>query len=227
MTIGIQENLEKVRSRIQQACDLAGRSSEEVSLVAVSKKKSVQDIREALEVGLLVFGENRVQEARLKVHELPPHLQWHMIGHLQSNKARDAVRFFHMIESLDSFALAMELEKSCEAFSKTIAVLLQVNVSGEASKHGFSPESIKDEIKTLNDLARLEIHGFMTMAPWTPEPEKVRPCFRRLREVRDTCEDVMGVPFPILSMGMSGDFEIAIQEGATHIRIGTALFGPR
>jgi pyridoxal phosphate enzyme (YggS family) len=150
-----------------------------------------------------------------------------MIGHLQSNKCRDAVYFFEMIESIDSLALADELNKACEKFGKTMPVLLEVNMAGESSKFGFKPEQLLDELEGINAHRRLEIHGLMTVAPWTPEPEKIRPIFRQLRELKEKCESLLGAPLPHLSMGMSGDFEVAIEEGATLVRIGTALFGPR
>jgi hypothetical protein len=148
-----------------------------------------------------------------------------MIGHLQTNKARDAVQLFEMIQSVDSLHVAAELNKCAERFAKTMPVLLEVNLAGEASKFGYRPEQLLGELPALNALRRLELHGLMTMAPWTPEPEKVRPVFRRLRELKAQCEEVLGAPLPHLSMGMTSDFEVAIEEGATLVRIGTALFG--
>jgi pyridoxal phosphate enzyme (YggS family) len=150
-----------------------------------------------------------------------------MIGHLQSNKARDAVSMFSMIQSVDSLSLAEELNKRAEQAAKTIPILLEVNIVGEASKFGYKPEQLLSDFERLNALPRLEIHGLMTIPPWTPLPERVRPVFRRLRELKGECEQQLGAPIPHLSMGMSGDFEVAIEEGATLIRIGTALFGER
>jgi pyridoxal phosphate enzyme (YggS family) len=150
-----------------------------------------------------------------------------MIGHLQSNKARDAVALFSMIESVDSLHLAQELDKWAEKQAKTMPILLEVNIAGESSKFGYKPEAVLRELGEMNRLGRLEVHGLMTIAPWTTDAEKVRPVFRKLRELKSECEQVLGAPLEHLSMGMSGDFEVAIEEGATMVRIGTALFGPR
>jgi pyridoxal phosphate enzyme (YggS family) len=184
-------------------------------------------VRAAAELGLTLFGENRVQEAKVKIGQCPGRLHWHMIGHLQSNKCRDAVHFFECIQSVDSLALAEEINKWAERAAKTMPVLLEVNVAGESSKFGYKPEHLVAEVSRLNALRRLELQGLMTIAPWTSEPEKVRPVFRRLRELKEQCEQVLGAPLPHLSMGMSGDYEVAIEEGATIIRVGTALFGAR
>jgi len=154
-------------------------------------------------------------------------LRWHMIGHLQSNKCRDAVELFKMIQSVDSLSLAQEINKRAEQAATTMPVLMEVNVAGEASKFGYRPEQLLAELKELNALPRIEIHGLMTMPPWSAEAEKAQPHFRRLRELKERAEAVLGAPLPHLSMGMSGDFEIAIEEGATMVRIGTELFGPR
>jgi hypothetical protein len=174
-----------------------------------------------------LFGENRVQEAKIKIGQCPGNLEWHMIGHLQSNKCRDAVHFFRMIQSVDSLALAQEIEKWCEKASRTMPILLEVNLAGESSKFGFHPDRLLGELAEINSLRRLEIHGLMTIAPWTEDPEKVRPVFRGLRALKIQCEEILGAPLPHLSMGMSGDFEVAIEEGSTVVRIGSALFGPR
>lgn len=223
----LEANLSSIQQQIAAACENAGRNPAEVTLLAVSKGHTIDRVHEASELGLTCFGENKIQEAKLKIPQGPRNAEWHFIGHLQTNKARDAVRLFHMIHGVDSFHLAEALQESCEKQARTARVLLEVNVSGEASKHGFRPAEVIERIEDLNDFGRLEIHGFMTMAPWTPEPEKTRPVFRQLNELRKECEDVMGVPFPVLSMGMSNDFEIAIEEGSTIVRIGTSLFGKR
>jgi pyridoxal phosphate enzyme (YggS family) len=220
-------NWRKVEERINAACARGKRSRSEVTLLAVSKGQSPEMVRAAADLGHTLFGENKVQEGKAKVSLCPGRLQWHLIGHLQSNKCRDAVHFFNMIESVDSLSLAAEVNKAAEKLAKTIPVLLEVNVAGESSKFGFTPQQALDEFEQINALPRIEIHGLMTIAPWTPEPEKVRPVFRRLRELKEQCEAKLGVPLPHLSMGMSGDFEVAIEEGATIVRIGTALFGPR
>jgi pyridoxal phosphate enzyme (YggS family) len=223
----LASNLENVRRRIEAACARAGRDPAEVTMVAVSKGQPPQVVRTAADLGLTLFGENKVQEARSKIPLCPGRLRWHMIGHLQSNKARDAVHFFEMVQSVDSLGLAEELDRLAGRAAKSLAVLLEVNIAGEASKFGYPPERLLADLPALNALKRLEIHGLMTMAPWSPEPERARPVFRRLRELRGQCEQTLGAPLAHLSMGMSGDFEVAIEEGATLVRIGTALFGER
>jgi len=185
----------------------------------------VEMIEEAAGLGLRIFGENKVQEAKGKVPQCSSRFQWHMIGHLQSNKARDAVQLFSMIQSVDSLSLAEEVNKWAEKLSKRMPILIEVNTGGEGSKYGFKPDSIP--IEEINALSRLEVQGLMTVAPYTTAPERVRPYFRKLRELRDECSERLGAPLPHLSMGMSGDFEIGIEEGATIVRVGTALFGPR
>lgn len=220
-------NWENVQVRMRQACARADRDPASVTLVAVSKNQPPAVVRAAADLGLTLFGENRVQEAKAKIGLCPSRLRWHMIGHLQSNKCRDAVHFFEMIQSVDSLALAQEINKWAEKSARRMKILLEVNLAGEASKFGYRPTTLLTELKAINDLPRLEIHGLMTMAPWTPEPEKVRPVFRQLRELRTQCDQILGAPLPHLSMGMSGDFEVAIEEGATLVRIGTALFGER
>src|SRR5208283_2229082 len=144
--------------------------------------------------GLTLFGENRVQEARVKIGQCPGRLQWHLIGHLQSNKCRDAVHFFAMIQSVDSLALALEINKWAEKSARTMPVLIEVNVAGESSKFGFTPEKVLAELKDVNRLAKIEVHGLMTVAPWARDLEKVRPVFRRLRELKGQCEDILGAP---------------------------------
>ena len=220
-------NLENIRRRITESCGRVDRDPTEVTLMAVSKGHPPATIRAASELGLTLFGENRVQEAKVKIGQCPGSVHWHLIGHLQSNKCRDAVQFFEMVQSVDSLPLAQELNKWADKHAKTMPILLEVNVAGESSKFGYPPGRLLEELKALNDLRRLEIHGLMTVAPWTQEPEKVRPVFRKLRELKVQAEDILGAPLPVLSMGMSGDFEVAIEEGATIVRVGTALFGRR
>ncbi len=221
------ENLAQVQQRIAAACERCNRSTEEVQLVAVGKKFSSTIIREAVDCGLTLFGENRVQEAKVKIPDCPGHLRWHFIGNLQTNKCRDAVAFFDMLHAVDSLHLAEELNKRCEQIAKVMPILLEVNVSGEGSKHGFTPEKAAKAMESFFDFPQLELHGLMTMAPFSCQPENARPYFQKLREVKNACEDNLGAPLPELSMGMSGDFEVAIEEGATLVRLGTALFGPR
>lgn len=225
--VSLADNLNSIQQRIRAACARGGREANSVTLLAVAKTHPPETIRAAAELGLGLFGENKVQEAKAKIPLCPGRLRWHFIGHLQSNKCRDAAHFFEMIQSVDSLALAQELDKWCDKAAKTMPVLLEANIAGEGSKFGYAPDRLLAELVQINTLPRLEIHGLMTVAPWTPEPEKVRPVFRRLRELKEQCEQILGAPLPHLSMGMSGDFEIAIEEGATIVRIGSALFGPR
>ncbi len=225
--MSLADNLENVQQRIQAACERAGRDPDGVTLLAVTKGQPPEVVAEAARLGQALFGENKVQEARAKIPLGPGRVRWHFIGHLQSNKCREAVELFEMIQSVDSLSLAMEINKRAEAAARTMPVLLEVNVAGEASKFGYAPERLLAELKELNALPRLEIRGLMTVPPWTAEPEKARPHFRQLRELKGQAETVLGAPMPHLSMGMSGDFELAIAEGATLVRIGTALFGPR
>jgi pyridoxal phosphate enzyme (YggS family) len=223
----LQDNLNSIQQRIRAACQRAGREPDSVTLLAVSKTHPPDTIQVAADCGLIFFGENKVQEAKAKIPLCPGKLRWHFIGHLQSNKCRDAVELFEMIQSVDSLPLAREISKRCEQAAKTMPVLLEVNLAGEASKFGYKPEQLLAELKEINSLTRIEIRGLMTVPPWSPDAEDSRPHFRRLRELKTQCEKILGAPLPHLSMGMSGDFEIAIEEGATMVRIGTALFGPR
>ena len=225
--MNLADNLEKVRQRIRAACDRADREPNSVMLLAVSKTHPPETVKAAADCGQIFFGENKVQEAKAKIPLCPGILRWHFIGHLQSNKCRDAVELFEMIQSVDSLSLAQEINKRAEQTAKRMPVLIEVNVAGEASKFGCQPERLLAELKELNALPRLEIRGLMTVPPWSPEAEASRPHFRRLRELKQRAEQVLGAPLPHLSMGMSGDFEIAIEEGATIVRVGTALFGPR
>jgi pyridoxal phosphate enzyme (YggS family) len=225
--VSLQDNLNSVRLRIRAACDRCDREPNSVTLLAVSKTHPPETIQAAADLGLLVFGENKIQEAKTKIPSCPGKLRWHFIGHLQSNKCRDAVELFEMIQGVDSLPLAQEISKRAEQSAKTMPVLLEVNVAGESSKFGYQPEKLLAELKELKALPRIQIHGLMTVPPWTAEPETARPHFKRLRELKKQCEEILAVPLPHLSMGMSGDFEVAIEEGATIVRIGTALFGPR
>jgi PLP dependent protein len=225
--VDLAANLERIQQHIYAACKRAGRDPNSVTLLPVTKSQPPEVVAAAAELGLAVFGENKVQEARAKIPLCPGKLRWHFIGHLQSNKCRDAVGLFAMIESVDSLPLAQELNKRAEQAAKTMPILLEVNAAGEGSKFGYAPEKLLAEIKEINSLPRLETHGLMSVPPWSPEPEKSRPHFRRLRELKEQCEQILGAPLPHLSMGMSSDFEVAIEEGATIVRVGTALFGPR
>jgi len=223
----LQENLTRIRSRIDQACERSGRQPDSVRLMAVSKNQPPERVAEAASAGLTLFGENRIQDAKVKIPLCPGQLEWHFIGHLQSNKSRDAVSLFQVVQGVDSLALAEELQKQALKQARSLPILLEVNVAGESSKFGWNPDRLLAELPQLNALNRLEVHGLMTIAPYAVDPEQVRPIFRRLRELRDRCTDLLGAPLPVLSMGMSGDLEVAIEEGATLVRVGTALFGER
>lgn len=225
--MSLAENHNLIQQRIRTACDRCGRDPNSITLLAVSKTHPPQSIQELSECGQLVFGENKVQEAKAKIPLCPGKLRWHFIGHLQSNKCRDAVELFSMVQGVDSLGIAQEINKRAEQAAKTMPVLLEVNVAGEASKFGYKPELMLAELKELNKLSRLEIHGLMAIPPFSPVAEKSRPYFRTLRELKERAEAALGAPLPVLSMGMSDDFEIAIEEGSTMVRVGTALFGPR
>jgi hypothetical protein len=225
--MGFQENLDSIRRRIAAACARAGREENSVTLLAVSKTHPPTAIQTAVACGQLYFGENKIQEAKAKIPLCPGKARWQFIGHLQSNKVRDAVELFEMIQGVDSLGIAREISKRAEQAAKTMPVLLEVNVAGEGSKFGYQPEKLLAELTELNALPKIELHGLMAIPPFTPVPETARPYFQRLRELKVECEKILGVPLPHLSMGMSGDFEVAIEEGATLVRLGTALFGER
>ena len=225
--MNIAENLDSIRQRIAAACARAGRDVNRVTLLAVSKSHPPETIRAAVDGGQIYFGENKIQEAKAKIPLCPGKARWQFIGHLQSNKVRDAVELFEMIQGVDSLAIAQEISKRAVQFGKTMPILIEVNVAGEASKFGYAPEKLLAELNELNALPKIEIHGLMAIPPFTLEPEKARPYFQKLRELKVECEKILGAPLPHLSMGMSGDFEVAVEEGSTMVRIGTALFGER
>jgi pyridoxal phosphate enzyme (YggS family) len=218
--------LAKVQDAIATAAHRARRDPAEIELIAVSKTHPVESVQEAMRAGVTRFGENKVQEARGKIEALGRGV-WHLIGHLQTNKARDAVRLFDSIDSLDRLELAEEVARRAEAAGKIQNVLLQVNMAGESTKFGCAPEAARALAEAINALPRLCLRGLMTIAPYAPEPEKSRPHFAGLRALRDKIEADTGLRLPELSMGMSGDFTVAVEEGSTSVRIGTALFGER
>ncbi|HEV7785909.1 MAG TPA: YggS family pyridoxal phosphate-dependent enzyme [Thermoanaerobaculia bacterium] len=228
----VKERLARVRDRIEKACRRSGRSADSVTLVGASKTQGPALLAEAWEAGLRVFGENRVQEAVAKSRELPApilDIEWHLIGPLQSNKVRPAVELFRAVHSIDRPRIAEALDREAAACGKAIDGFLEINLGGEESKHGFVPEGLADAVRPLAGLSHLRIAGLMAIPPPGEAPEDSRPWFRKLRELRD---DLAGRPewqgFPgWLSMGMSDDFEVAVEEGATHVRVGSALFGPR
>ncbi len=223
----IAERVARVRERIQRACEQAGRDPDSVLLVAIAKNHPPEAVRAAAECGIRVIGENRVQEAAAKIPLCPGHLDWHMVGHLQSNKVRPALRLFSTIHSVDSADLLRRIARLAADEGVRPRVLLEVNVSGERSKFGLAPEQVPEVITAAQDLPAIELVGLMTMPPFFEQPEKVRPFFAALRELRDRCVRDLKVALPELSMGMSHDFEYAILEGATMIRVGTDIFGPR
>jgi len=225
--ITLHDKLADVQRRIAGACERAGRAPETVRLVAVSKKQSAEAIRSLVEAGHRLFGENRVQELRAKVPLLPGDVIWHLIGPLQRNKVRQVLPLVRMIESVDSLEVATAINKVAAELGLFPEVLLEINLAGEASKHGFSPDAMEGVIEQLLEMDRLEIRGLMAVPPIVEEPEAARPFFVRLRELRDRLETDLRIGLPELSMGMSGDFEVAIEEGATIVRVGTALFGAR
>ena len=223
----LEENYSRLCGEIRQAAERAGREPAAVRLLAVSKKMPAERLRILWGLGHRLFGENRVQEARAKIPEMPAGGEWHFIGGLQTNKAKEAVEWFDVIESVDRPELAAELQKRAEVAGKNLKVLIEVNVGGEAAKHGAKPEDAGALLNAINGMSRLEVRGLMAIPPFREEPEEARPFFRKLREIRDHLEQSSGAALPELSMGMSHDFPVAIAEGASLVRIGTALFGPR
>lgn len=227
MTIG--ENVLRVTERIAQAAERALRDARDVKLVAVTKTIPLPSIIEAVEAGITCVGENRVQEAATKFARGAPAVEKHFVGHLQRNKAKKALELFDMIESVDTVPLAREISCRCEQVGRSIDALVEVNTSGEGSKFGFDPEDAVQAIDEMAGLPGLRIVGLMTVGAFLPDPEDVRPCFRLLRETRNSVEErvIPGVSMEHLSMGMTDDFEVAIEEGATIVRIGRAIFGER
>lgn len=223
----ISRRLAGILERINSAAARAGREPGSVRLVAVSKTHPSEAVAEAAAAGQRVFGESRVQEARQKIPRCPGGLEWHFIGHLQKNKVRQAVALFGFFHGIDSLALAQALDRVAGETGSAVAGLLEVNVSGEATKRGFTPASARAEFAALAALPHLRLRGLMTMAPYSDNPEDARPVFRALRELRGELQKTHGHPLPELSMGMSGDFETAIEEGATLVRVGTSIFGER
>ncbi|MGD8992045.1 MAG: YggS family pyridoxal phosphate-dependent enzyme [Desulfobacterales bacterium] len=226
----MKQRLHQVMERIQQASQACGRDAESVRLVAVSKTIASATVRSALEAGVTILGENYVQEAREKFKALVQYpVSWHFIGHLQSNKAKYAVRLFDLIHSVDSLKLAQEVDRQAAKVGKIQQILVQVNISGEDTKSGIAADETMDLISDISQMNNLSVQGLMTMPPYFYQPEKVRPFFAALRKLRNEIEGchIPNVSLPELSMGMTGDFEVAIQEGATLVRIGTAIFGER
>jgi hypothetical protein len=223
----IAENLERVREEIAQAEAKAGRVVDNVDLVAITKTHPTEKVLEAIEAGQILFGESRVQEARVKIPELPSNLRWHFVGHLQKNKIRHALPLFELFHGVDSLSLAQDLDRIANEDAMHPRVLLEVNLAGEGSKFGFKPETVRTEMESLLALPRLSIEGLMTIPPLAEEAEASRKFFVQLRDLRDALEKEFDLKLPQLSMGMTNDFIVAIEEGATLVRVGTAIFGER
>ena len=221
----IAANLAAVEDRIAAAAVRAGRDPAGVRLVSVTKTFGPEAVTEAIRAGASLLGENRVQEAAAKI-PLCPSAEWHLIGHLQGNKVRRALALFSTFHSVDTVKLLEEIAAASDESGRRPDLLLEVNVAGEASKFGFRPADVADALRAASSLG-LSVTGLMTVPPFRPEPEAVRPAFRALRELRDRLQDETGCGLPELSMGMSHDFEVAIEEGATFVRVGTAIFGSR
>src|SRR5437660_4154876 len=223
----IQKHLERVRAQIAEAAEKSGRQPADVELVAITKTHDAERVREAHEAGQQVFGESRVQEARSNIPKLPSNLCWHLVGHLQKNKIRHALPLFELIHSVDSLALAEDINRIAEEEGMHPHVLIEVNVAGEGSKFGFRPETLRAEMESLLALPRLSILGLMTIPPIAEEGEASRKYFVELRELRDRLQTEFHVDLAQLSMGMTQDYAIAVEEGATLVRVGTAIFGER
>ena len=226
----LKQRLEQIRQRIRQAAESCGRDADSVRLVAVSKTVAADIVKEAIEAGVTILGENYVQEARDKFNALVQYpVSWHFIGHLQSNKAKYAVRLFDLIHSVDSLKLARELDKQAAKVDKIQQILVQVNISGEDTKSGISADEAPRLIAEIGRLKNIAVKGLMTMPPYFYQPQKVQPFFAALRNLRDQMREqsLPNVSLDELSMGMTGDFEVAIKEGATLVRLGTAIFGER
>jgi len=222
----IKERVKEVINEIQETALKSGRNPKEIRLLAATKSVPPERILEAIEAGIRIIGENYVQEAQKKYELIGPRVSWHMIGRLQTNKAKYAVRLFEVIHSLDSLKLAQELQKAAERQGKKVKVMIQVNLSGEITKGGISPDKVKELSERVLEFPNLELIGLMTIPPYSENPEDSRPFFRKLRELKEKLNRE-GFPLTELSMGMSNDFKVAIEEGATILRIGTLIFGPR
>ena len=225
----ITENLEQVRKNIDEACRMAGRDPKEVTLIAVSKTKPVSMLKEAYDAGARCFGENKVQEIMDKHPQLPEDIQWHMIGHLQRNKVKYIVDKVSMIHSVDSLRLAQTIEQEAAKHNVCVPVLLEVNVAQEESKFGLKMDEVHPLIETIADFPHIKVHGLMTIAPYVENAEDNRDFFRQLKKLSVDIEakNINNVSMSVLSMGMTGDYQVAVQEGATMVRVGTGIFGER
>ena len=225
----IKNNLEIINGKIKKAALKANRNPEEIKLVAVTKTATIEQIKEAISAGVKIIGENKVQEAKEKYQILSADIEWHLVGHLQTNKAKYAVEIFDCTHSVDSIKLAQEINKRSFQFGKIMDVLVEVNVSGEETKYGIKPEEVEPFIKKISEFPRIRVRGLMTIVPIVEDKEEVRPYFRKLRELSEKIKskNIENVKMDYLSMGMTEDFEIAIEEGANMVRIGRGIFGFR
>jgi pyridoxal phosphate enzyme (YggS family) len=225
----VASNLTEIRRKITEACQRCGRNAEEITILGASKSQPMERLIWAWEAGLRVFGENRVQEAQSKMPLLPAATEWHLIGPLQSNKAKKAVPLFRTIHSVDRPKIAWALDREATRLGRSLQAFVEVNLAAEATKHGFLPTDLPARLEPLTALETLQIVGFMAIPPFEPDPEGARDWFRQLRRLRDElcARPEWGKCPGLLSMGMSHDYPIAVEEGATHVRIGTSLFGPR
>jgi len=221
----IADNLKSVTQRIARCCERSGRPESAVKLVCVTKEADIEDIQTAILAGVTDIGENRVQSAASKYEAIGNRVTWHLIGHLQTNKAKDAVRIFSLIHSIDSIRIAEAVDREAQKIGKVQDVLLQINVSGESTKFGACPEDVDGIIEEISLYGNINVKGFMTIAPQTGDPESVRKYFCALREFRDRLDPARKAGYSALSMGMTDDFEVAIEEGSTIVRIGSAIFG--
>ena len=223
----LAENLENVLAQIAQPAVKAGRTEADIELVAITKTHPAAKVREAIEAGQTLFGESRVQEGRAKIPELPSNIRWHFVGHLQKNKIRHALSLFELFHSVDSLALAQEMNRIAADEGMHPRVLLEVNVAGEGSKFGFPPDKLREQMEELLAVQRLSVLGLMSIPPLADKAEASRKYFVQLREVRDRLQTEFRVDLPQLSMGMTQDYSVAVEEGATLVRVGTAIFGER
>lgn len=223
----VKDNLETINKKIKEAALKVNRDPQEIKLVAVTKTATLEQIKEAINEGVKIIGENKVQEAKGKYQVLTTEVKWHLIGHLQTNKVKYAVEIFDLIHSVDSIKLAKEIDNRSVQFKKTIDVLIEVNISGEETKYGYNPEKVEVFLKEISEFSGIRVRGLMTIAPISKNKEEVRPYFRRLRELSERIRDknIKNIKMDYLSMGMTDDFEIAIEEGANMVRIGRGIFG--
>lgn len=225
----LEDNFREVKQRIEEACRRSGRDPKEVTLIAVSKTKPVEMLQEAYDFGTRIFGENKVQELTDKYEQMPKDIHWHLIGHLQRNKVKYIIDKVDLIHSVDSLRLAETIDKEAQKHGLIANILIEVNVAGEESKFGLAPEEVGEFVDQLAEFSHIKVCGLMTIAPFVENPEENRPYFQRLRKlsVDIAAKKVNNVTMSILSMGMTNDFEVAVEEGATMVRVGTGLFGVR